>query len=101
MPFAQFILGNMDRILLQWQESAATRPPASRTMTASALRDHVAGVLRAIVKDISKSRGRATVDATETAAEALGFLNSQTGFEINQMAGEYRALRTGVLQMWL
>ena len=101
MPLADFILGNMDRILLQWQAAGASRPPASRSLKASALRDHAAGVLRAIVKDISRSRGHAAVDASETSAEALGFLNSQTGFEINQMAGEYRALRTGVLQMWI
>ena len=49
-----------------------------------------------------KSRGRApqTVGAAQTAAQTHAHLRLGSGFEIVQMAGEYRALRTSVLRRW-
>jgi signal transduction histidine kinase len=49
-----------------------------------------------------KSKGRAirVVGAPKTAAETHAFLRAQNGFEINQMAAEYRALRASVLHLW-
>jgi signal transduction histidine kinase len=67
----------------------------------------------AVVKDLSasqtrdaqaaKSMGRAPklMDAPETAAQTHGFLRAQSGFQINQMASEYRALRASVLRLWM
>lgn len=37
------------------------------------------------------------MDAVETAAQTHGILRARSGFEINQMASEYRALRASVL----
>lgn len=49
-----------------------------------------------------KSKGRALrlTGAPETAAETHAFLRSQSGFDINQMVAEYRALRASVLHLW-
>jgi hypothetical protein len=40
-------------------------------------------------------------DAAETAAQTHALLRARGGFNINQMAAEYRALRASVLQLWI
>ena len=40
------------------------------------------------------------ISAPETAAETHAILRAQSGFNINQLAAEYRALRASVLQLW-
>ena len=113
MRLADFIKRDMQAILEQWEAFAATRLPAASSMTPLALRDHARQILEAVVKDLSasqtkdaqaaKSMGRAPklMDAPETAAQTHGFLRAQSGFQINQMASEYRALRASVLRLWM
>ena len=113
MRLADFILRDMQAILAQWEAFAATRLPAATGMTPLALRDHAQHILQAVAKDLStsqtrdaqaaKSMGRAPklMDAPETAAQTHGFLRAQSGFQINQMASEYRALRASVLRLWM
>ncbi len=81
-------------------------------MGSLALRDHVEQILKAIAKDIltaqtsdeqsEKSKGRAARlrEASNTAAETHALLRAESGFSINQMAAEYRALRASVLSLW-
>ena len=103
----------METILTEWESFAATRLPAAATMTPLALRDHAKQILVAIAKDlrtfqsreaqIAKSIGEASelVDMPETAAETHAVLRAQSGFDINQLAAEYRALRASVLRLWI
>jgi signal transduction histidine kinase len=112
MRLSEFIARDMDAILSSWDRFAAAQLPAATGMDAAALRDHAEEILRAAAKDIvtpqtaaeqsRKSLGRALrlVDAPETAAETHAFLRAQSGFDINQMAAEYRALRASVLHLW-
>ena len=112
MRLTDFISRNMQAILAQWEAFAATRMPAATGMTSLALRDHAQQILEAVVKDLSapqtpeaqsaKSMGRAPqlIDALETAAQTHGILRAQSGFDIKQMASEYRALRASVLRLW-
>ncbi|HPU52395.1 MAG TPA: sensor histidine kinase [Burkholderiaceae bacterium] len=112
MRLADFIAQEMDAILAQWEEFAASLQPAASRMTSLALRDHGKEILEAIVKDlgasqtpeaqIEKSLGRAPrlIDAPETAARTHGLLRAQAGFDIRQLASEYRALRASVLRLW-
>jgi signal transduction histidine kinase len=113
MRLADFITHNIEPILGQWETFAATLVPAAASMDSSGLRDHARQILEAIAKDIStpqtteaqheKSLGRAPgpIDASETAAQTHALLRAQRGFSINQMAGEYRALRASVLRLWM
>src|SRR6185436_10246127 len=76
------------------------------------LRDHAQQILEAIAKDLKtpqtqqaqadKSKGRAfkLSGAPETAAETHAILRAKSGFDINQLVGEYRALRASVLRLW-
>jgi hypothetical protein len=113
MRLADFILENLETIIGEWEAFAATRLPAAQRMTQLALRDHAEQILRAVAKDLrqpqtraeqsAKSRGLAPrlADAPETAAETHGLLRAKSGFDINQMASEYRALRASVLRLWI
>ncbi|MDP9090723.1 MAG: sensor histidine kinase [Pseudomonadota bacterium] len=112
MRLAEFIEGEMEAILREWEAFASVQLPAAIGMNSEALRDHAEEILRAVAKDIItyqsleeqslKSKGRAlrTPGAPETAAETHAFLRAQSGFNINQMAAEYRALRASVLHLW-
>lgn len=113
MRLAAFILENMERIVSGWEEFASIQLPAAHRMTPLALRDHAEPILRAIAKDLTtpqtraeqkaKSRGEAPrlADAPETAAQTHGLLRARSGFDIRQMASEYRALRASVLRLWM
>lgn len=113
MRLADFIVRNMEAILRDWEEFASSLMPAAASMTSLALRDHAKQILQAVAKDLSapqtetaraeKSKGLAPkqVSAPETAAETHAVLRAQSGFDINQLAAEYRALRASVLRQWL
>jgi signal transduction histidine kinase len=113
MRLADFILRDMETILGQWEAFAATLLPAAADMRSLALRDHAQQILEAVASDLStaqtrqaqreKSLGRAPklTEAPETAAQTHGHLRARSGFEINQLAAEYRALRASVLRLWM
>jgi signal transduction histidine kinase len=113
MRLASFIQSDMDRILARWEAFAATRLPAAGYMHPLELRDHAEGILRAIVLDLespqtreeqaAKSMGLAPApfEAGETAAQTHAVLRAQSGFNINQLASEYRALRASVIGLWM
>ena len=112
MRLADFILRDMEAILKAWDAFAATQLPAARHLDRATLRDHGREILQAVARDISrsqsqeaqvlKSQGQAPleIDAPDTAAETHALLRAKSGFNINQMAAEYRALRASVLRLW-
>jgi signal transduction histidine kinase len=112
MRLAEFILRDMESILVEWEAFAASLLPAAASMTPSALRDEAKEILEAVAKDLStsqtkqaqidKSRGRAPklIHASETAAQTHAILRARSGLDINQLASEYRALRASVLRLW-
>jgi signal transduction histidine kinase len=113
MRLAEFILTEMEAVLAEWEAFAITLLPAARHMESAALRDHAQQILEAVAQDLSspqtyeaqseKSRGRAfrAIDAPETAAQTHAILRARSGFDINQLAAEYRALRATVLRLWM
>ena len=113
MRLADFIVRNMERILVQWEAFAVTLLPAAASMDSLALRDHARALLEAIAADLAtwqspqaqsqKAKGRAPqlADAPHTAAQTHAVLRAQSGFDINQLAAEYRALRASVLELWM
>lgn len=113
MRLANFILRNMETILGEWEQFAATLLPGAAGMTSLALRNHAKEILEAVAKDLStpqtkeaqaeKSKGRAPklMLAPETAAQTHAVLRARSGFDINQLAAEYRALRASVLHLWM
>lgn len=112
MRLADFILRDMEAILVAWETFAAVQLPAAQHMKRLALRDHAREILQAVSNDLStwqsretqitKSLGQAPIPggAPETAAQTHGLLRAQSGFDIKQLAAEYRALRASVLRLW-
>ncbi|HEY3597030.1 MAG TPA: sensor histidine kinase [Paraburkholderia sp.] len=113
MRLADFISRDVETILAQWEAFAATLLPAAAHMESEGLRDHAEQILRAVAKDLRTSqtreaqrekslgRAQAPTDATETAAQTHALLRARSGFNINQLAAEYRALRASVLRLWM
>jgi signal transduction histidine kinase len=113
MRLADFIVHNDEAILAEWEAFAASLLPAASGMTSLALRDHAKQILGAVARDMStpqtkdaqseKSKGHAPqlLGAPETAAQTHAVLRARSGFDINQMAAEYRALRASVLRLWM
>ncbi len=112
MTLSIFIKENMDAIVQEWLEFAQTMEPAASTMSAMALRDHARPILLAIARDLessqtdraqeNKSKGRApAVSTRETAAATHGALRQVSGFDLNQLGAEYRALRASVIRLWM
>lgn len=112
MRLGDFIQHDKERILDRW-EAFATRVPAARHMSSRSLRDHGPQILQAIVADLAspqspdqqldKSMGLAPViaNAPNTAAQTHAVLRAESGFNIEQLASEYRALRASVLSGWM
>lgn len=113
MRLADFINSDLERILLQWEQFAAANVPAARWMGTLELRDHAQAILHAIAADLarpqtaaaqaSKSKGLAPVlfAAPETAAQTHAVLRAKSGFNIEQLVAEYRALRASELKLWM
>ncbi|HUE76864.1 MAG TPA: sensor histidine kinase [Longimicrobiales bacterium] len=111
MRLHEFILKNREQILTEWETFAKTCAPASITMDVTALRDHASEMLTVIARDLmtaqdshqqsEKSMGRAvaTGSLVATAAEEHGSARAQSGFTMDQMVAEYRALRASVLRL--
>jgi signal transduction histidine kinase len=114
MRLADFILANIEPILLEWV-AFARGTAAGADMDSLALRDLAADILKATAADMrsaqtpadrtAKSRGqhshadrdgKALNGASES--HAVGRLGS--GFDLNELVSEYRALRASVLRLW-
>lgn len=112
MTLAAFIKENMDAIVQEWLQFAMTMEPAASSMSTMALRDHAKPILLAIARDLessqtdqaqeNKSKGQApAASLRETAAATHGALRQVSGFDLNQLGAEYRALRASVIRLWM
>ena len=113
MRLGEFIDRDMEVIQQRWEAFATARIPAADRMSSRSLRDHLPEILQAIVADLAspqtadaqaaKSMGMApfVVDAPHTAAQTHAVLRAESGFDIEQLASEYRALRASVLSGWI
>jgi signal transduction histidine kinase len=108
---AAFILSDMEDILREWQEFASTVSSA-KGMDRKGLRNDAEWILTTIARDMQIWQSRADQEAkskdtrpprknaAETAAEAHGAQRFLSGFDLNEMVSEYRALRASVVRLW-
>lgn len=112
MKLSLFITENLEDILIEWEAFAKSLLSPGQVMTSLALRDHATQILLAIAQDIDsdqsdleqsyKSKGFVEIpEATRTAAMTHGALRYLAGFDLRQLAAEFRALRASVLRLWL
>ncbi len=110
MRLSKFILTNMEAILQEWEDFAKTIHASIHRMTAKELRDHAEAMLKDVAADletyqarqegIDKSQGLGPQVSDDTAAEIHAVDRLASGFTIEQLTSEYRALRASVLRLW-
>lgn len=113
MGLSDFITHESTRILSEFEAFALQQLPAAADMDVVALRDHARQVLEVIALDMrqpqtnlqqrEKSQGHAPrAEGREPSpAEIHGALRAAAGFDVNQTAAEYRALRASVIRLWM
>ncbi len=114
MRLAEFILANIEPILVEWEAFARSLVPGAN-MTIAALRDDAGSILRATARDMqnrqslqqqeSKSKGDGGADTVasdrlDNASNLHGVERVGAGFHITDVVSEYRALRASVLRLW-
>lgn len=112
MRLADFILANREPILAEWEAFARSCVPAGRPMDIAALRDHAGEMLTVIAAGLAsphtrlerdapaKERGGDSDGSATTAAGQHGAGRARSGFTVDQMVAEYRALRASVIRLW-
>lgn len=119
MRLSDFILANIEPILVEWTAFARTQDAAAG-MSRMELRDHAGEILQHIAGDLgtpqtdaeqlAKSRGHADAvaepgaaerEAPESPAVTHGADRAMSGFSFSEMIAEFRALRASVLRLWI
>jgi len=114
MRLPDFVLANIDPILVEFEDFARSIWPAAVTTDPATLRDHAEGILRAAARDMasaqtaaqssSKSKGEGPAgvssDSVDAAAKQHGTDRVEAGFNLAALVAEYRALRASVLELW-
>ena len=109
---ADFIRHNTENILQEWETFARTLPSAE-SMDIVELRDHAKAMLLVIADDLdrpqtarqqaNKSKGKSPplkVRTGPTAAQEHGAGRAESGFSVEHMIAEFRALRASVIHLW-
>ncbi len=113
MRLADFILENVEPILMEWEAFARKIWPGAAVDPAT-LRDHAESILRASAVDMTsaqtseqqsdKSQGEGQAgdpsEGVDAAAKRHGSAREESGFHLGALVAEYRALRASVLQLW-
>lgn len=114
MRLTEFIEREHKKIIEEWVAFAASLLPWARGMDEKDLRDHAVELLAAVVRDMQspqssaeqseKSKGRAVEGEAGGALAVVGQQHAsdrlKTGFKLDELVSEYRALRASVLRLW-
>jgi signal transduction histidine kinase len=111
MNIATFITHYMEEILVEWEAFATTFGAVADRMSSLELRDHAKQILEFVARDIqevqteqqteAKSKGHGPAAAgCDSASMTHGELRFASGFTLQQLIAEYRALRASVLKLW-
>ena len=110
MKLTQFIQENQAKIIAEWVAFASTIMPWAKSMTEKDLQDHAAELLVALVRDmkspqsrdeqVEKSQGVPQAGALALIGHKHASQRMATGFNLDQLVSEYRALRASILRLW-
>lgn len=116
MRLSVFMLSHREQILSEWVEFARSCLPTADGMDLAMLRDHASEMLDTIAADLEtpqtkleqaeKAEGKSDAaesapEASTTAAQSHGAARAVSGFTVEQMVSEYRALRASVIRLWI
>jgi signal transduction histidine kinase len=111
MRLSEFIRARPDAIEREWEKFAGTLTPFAPTSNFSISSYDLRGILRAIADDMEspqtfaqqreKSQGKAAYeDALDRITGEHASLRLDSGFNLEHVVAEYRALRASVLWLW-
>ncbi len=114
MRLADFILANVEPILVEWESFARGIWPPGATADPAELRDEAGDILRLTALDMQgeqtnlqqaeKSKGRGLQEGERNDLTQLSASHGRgrevSGFELWAVVAEYRALRASVLRLW-
>ena len=99
MRLAEFIEGNLEPILLEWEALARQSIVPATRLSSQAIRDHAGHMLQVIAREMRRSEPAAVNGAKEsTFAGSHGAIRHLMGFSLSQLVSEFRALRSVVLR---
>ncbi len=115
MRLPEFMLTHREQILSEWVAFARSCLTTPETMDLAELRDHASEMLDTIATDLNtpqtklqqvdKSEGKLDAEpdsaGPDTAAQSHGAARAESGFTVEQMVSEYRALRASVTRLWI
>lgn len=104
MRLADFIVDHLDLILTRWHALARASALPLLPEDSGTLRGHPAQMLRNISANMITAGGSVAArlpDGIASAAALHGADRLISGFTIEQVVAEYRALRTSVLRLWV
>jgi len=106
----KFILQHRPQIIKEWVEFAKSVHPWSDGMSEEALADHAGELLTALIVDMDssqsaleqakKSKGRGPSGALADIGHKHASDRLESGFKLDQLVSEYRALRASVVRLW-
>ncbi len=111
MRLSKFIQENIEQIMDEWENFARTIP-AHEYMSREVLRDHIKEILEFIIRDIETYQDSLSQSKKSMGLLPEGFnpensggqthaeLRSASGFDVVQLASEYRALRASIIKLW-
>ena len=114
MRLADFILANIEPILLEWEAFARSIWPGAAMTDPATLRNDAEAILRATAADMKseqtatqqsdKSKGKGGNGSEsvhmDRASAAHGAGRMASGFDLAAVLSEYRALRASVIRLW-
>jgi signal transduction histidine kinase len=112
MRLSDFIRDNMEELLQEWETFASTLLPSGKALDRVGLRDDAESLLRAIALDMEGSQTMEQQSLKAKGARlrepALAPRPANThahdryaiGFDLDQLVGEYRAVRASVIGLW-
>jgi signal transduction histidine kinase len=112
MRLSNFIRTHSEEIAKDWEAFARTCSPAAAKMNLDQLRDHILPLLGFVADDMDapqtgfeqseKAQGRQPLAKAEASeAEEHAALRIIDGFTVDQVIGEFRALRASILRLWI
>lgn len=109
MRLSDFILANVEPILMEWEEFARSIWPGEAA-SPRILRNHAPAILIAVAHDMQesqtdsqqteKSKGQRGSAEIDKASLLHAISRVESGFDLRQVVAEFRALRASVLHLW-
>lgn len=113
MRLHDFILTNLEPILEEWEVFARSIWPGAQA-SPRIVRDHAADMLVAVARDMksaqtpaqqeAKSKGNGDSgppsDRVDSASDKHAVSRVDSGFDLEELVAEYRALRASVIKLW-